>query len=149
MLSASRCGLKRQYGGLVPIGLIWILTGRIVTVVISPLLALMVSFVASFYLGNCLTTFQTNQIDAARALGIPTESISGSTTYTDRKRIENDLKCGHPWTRLLYITPELLAMSPFRKVLTTIHQQGQLIRVAIDEAHCIRYAIPASLYYDH
>jgi hypothetical protein len=52
MLSASRCGLKRQYDGLVPIGLIWILTGCIVTVVISPLLALMVSFVASFYLGK-------------------------------------------------------------------------------------------------
>lgn len=91
-----------------------------ITVVISPLLALM-----------------TNQINATRALGIPTESISGSTTKTERRRIENDLKCGHPYTRLLYITPELLAMQAFRKVLTTIHQQGQLIRVAIDEAHCI------------
>ena len=87
---------------------------------------------------SALTTLQTNQINAARAVGIPTESISGSTTAAERRRIENDLKCGHPYTRLLYITPELLAKQAFRKVLTTIHQQGQLIRVAIDEAHCIR-----------
>ena len=35
------------------------------------------------------------------------------------------------------MTPELCATDNFRKVLTTIHQQGQLIRIAIDEAHCI------------
>jgi superfamily II DNA helicase RecQ len=87
---------------------------------------------------SALTTSQTNQINAARAVGIPTESISGNTTAAERRRIENDLKCCHPYTRLLYITPELLAKQAFRKVLTTIHQQGQLIRVAIDEAHCIR-----------
>lgn len=93
-----------------------------------------------------LNTLQTNQINAARAVGIPTESISGSTTPAERRRIENDLKCGHPYTRLLYVTPELLAGPRFRKVLTTIHQQGQLIRVAIDEAHCIRYGHGSMLH---
>ena len=52
-------------------------------------------------------------------------------------RITNDLKCGHPSTRLLYITPEFCTTAHFKKVLTTIHQQGQLTRVAVDEAHCI------------
>ncbi|KAF7508249.1 hypothetical protein GJ744_009394 [Endocarpon pusillum] len=94
--------------------------GSGITVVVSPLLALM-----------------TNQIDAARDRGIPTETISTSTTYTERKRIETDLKCGHPYTRLIYVTPELCATQNFRKLLTTIHQQGQLTRIAIDEAHCI------------
>ena len=28
-------------------------------------------------------------------------------------------------------------MDHFRKLLNTIHTQGQLIRVAIDEAHCV------------
>src|SRR5271163_1439214 len=91
-----------------------------ITVVVSPLLALM-----------------TNQINAARALGIPTESISSNTPQSERNRIISDLKCGHPETRLLYVTPELCAMDHFRKLLNTIHSQGQLIRVAIDEAHCI------------
>jgi RecQ family ATP-dependent DNA helicase len=91
-----------------------------ITVVVSPLLALM-----------------TNQINAARALGIPTESISSNTPQSERNRIVSDLKCGHPETRLLYVTPELCTMDHFRKLLNTIHSQGQLIRVAIDEAHCI------------
>jgi RecQ family ATP-dependent DNA helicase len=91
-----------------------------ITVVVSPLLALM-----------------TNQINAARALGIRTESISSNIPQSERNRIVSDLKCGHPETRLLYVTPELCAMDHFRKLLNTIHTQGQLIRIAIDEAHCI------------
>ena len=91
-----------------------------VTIVISPLLALM-----------------ENQVNAAQALGIPTECITGHTLKADRTRIETDLLCGHPATRLLYVTPELCAFDRFRKILRTIHQQGQLVRVAIDEAHCV------------
>ncbi|KAI9871207.1 MAG: hypothetical protein M1823_008514, partial [Watsoniomyces obsoletus] len=82
-----------------------------VTVVISPLLALM-----------------TNQVNAARALGIPTESIHGQTPRPERNKIETDLLCGHPETRLLYVTPELCAFDNFRKLLMKIHQQGQLVR---------------------
>ena len=91
-----------------------------ITVVVSPLLALMM-----------------NQINASRSIGIPTESINSSTTTIERGRIISDLLCGHPHTRLLYVTPELCSLDHFRKTLKTIHQQGQLIRVAIDEAHCI------------
>ena len=91
-----------------------------VTVVISPLLAL-----------------TTNQVSAARLLGIRTESISSTTPRSERVRIENDILCGHPETRLLYVTPELCSFDHFRATLTKIHFQGQLIRVAIDEAHCI------------
>ena len=47
------------------------------------------------------------------------------------------MKCGHPCTRLLYVTPELCLTASFRKLLNTIHLQGQLVRIAIDEAHCI------------
>lgn len=91
-----------------------------VTVVISPLLALM-----------------TNQVDAASALGIPTKSIHGGTPRSERQKIETDLLCGHPETRLLYVTPELCAFDNFRRILSQIHRQGQLTRIAIDEAHCI------------
>ncbi|RMZ91958.1 hypothetical protein DV736_g790, partial [Chaetothyriales sp. CBS 134916] len=91
-----------------------------VTIIVSPLLALM-----------------ENQVNAAKALGIATECITGQTPRSERKRIEDDLLCGHPQTRLLYVTPELCTFDRFRKIVTTIHRQGQLIRVAIDEAHCI------------
>ncbi|KIW71719.1 hypothetical protein PV04_03854 [Phialophora macrospora] len=91
-----------------------------VTVVISPLLALM-----------------ENQVHAAKALGIAVEMINGRTGLTDRRRIESDLLCGHPETKLLYVTPELCALDRFRNIIMQIHRQGQLVRVAIDEAHCI------------
>ena len=44
---------------------------------------------------------------------------------------------GHPLTRLLYVTPELVLTDSFRRVLGTIYTQGELARIAIDEAHCI------------
>ena len=81
--------------------------------------------------------FQSNQIYASRNYSIRTESISSGTGYEERKRIEADLKCGHPETRLLFVTPELCSMPNFRKLLETIHHQGQLNRVVVDEAHCI------------
>lgn len=91
-----------------------------VTVVISPLLALV-----------------TNQVEAANGLGVPAESIQGNTPRDKRREIEADLQCGHPKTRLLYVTPELCLTETFRRILKRVHQNGQLIRIAIDEAHCI------------
>ncbi len=91
-----------------------------VTVVISPLLALM-----------------ENQVQAAKALGIAVVMINGNTPWPARKLIETDLLCGHPETKLLYVTPELCAADRFRKIIMQIHRQGQLTRIAIDEAHCI------------
>ena len=40
-------------------------------------------------------------------------------------------------TRLLYVTPELVLTETFRRTLDTIYSQGELSRIAIDEAHCI------------
>jgi RecQ family ATP-dependent DNA helicase len=91
-----------------------------VTIVVSPLLALM-----------------QNQVHAAQALGIPSEVINSNTLLAERHRIENDLLCGHPQTRLLYVTPELCSFDRFRNVVQKIHRQGQLTRIAIDEAHCV------------
>lgn len=73
----------------------------------------------------------------ARDRDIPTETISASTSWADRDSIFGDLKCGHPKTRLLYITPEFSQSPKFRSILETVHGQGQLTRIVIDEAHCI------------
>lgn len=91
-----------------------------ITIVISPLLALM-----------------NNQIAALRAANIRVESINSTTPASARKMIMEDLQCGHPRTRLLYITPEYCAFDHFRRVLRVIYSQRELARIVVDEAHCI------------
>ncbi|RYN98684.1 hypothetical protein AA0119_g6867 [Alternaria tenuissima] len=91
-----------------------------ITVVISPLLALM-----------------NNQVASLRNANIRVETINSTTPPADKKRIISDLQCGHPMTRLLYVTPEFCQGDNFRKILRVIHAQGELARIAVDEAHCV------------
>ncbi|KAF4471600.1 hypothetical protein FALBO_1485 [Fusarium albosuccineum] len=91
-----------------------------ITIVVSPLLSLMI-----------------NQVDALKASGIDANSLNSNTPYPERVRIERDLETGHPRTRLLYVTPELCSGSRFRQRLQLVHEQKELARIAIDEAHCI------------
>ncbi|RAL09015.1 putative RecQ family helicase RecQ [Aspergillus homomorphus CBS 101889] len=91
-----------------------------VTVVICPLLALMM-----------------DQVKALQAIGVAVATINSQTPISERRAILEDLLSGHPRTRLLYVTPELCQTETFRRNLQTIHSQGELIRIAIDEAHCI------------
>ncbi|RAH41617.1 putative RecQ family helicase RecQ [Aspergillus brunneoviolaceus CBS 621.78] len=95
-------------------------TSHGVTVVICPLLALM-----------------TDQVKALQAIGVAVATINSTTPISERRVILDDLLSGHPRTRLLYVTPELCQTETFRRNLQTIHSQGELIRIAIDEAHCI------------
>lgn len=94
--------------------------GNHFVVVISPLLALM-----------------NNQVAALEAANIPVATLNSNTLFGDRDKIIKDLCCGHPRTRLLYITPEYTLSESFRRCLQTIYTQGELARIAIDEAHCI------------
>ncbi|CAJ2511726.1 Uu.00g073510.m01.CDS01 [Anthostomella pinea] len=91
-----------------------------ITIVVSPLLSLMM-----------------NQVEALRAAGIDASSFNSNTPIQERDRIMNDLKTGHPRTRLLYVTPELCATDRFRERLNVVYEQRELARIAIDEAHCI------------
>lgn len=91
-----------------------------ITIVISPLLSLMM-----------------NQVEALRAADIDASTLNSNTSSDERERIMRDLKTGHPHTRLLYVTPELCAQEHFRSRLKIVHEQRELARIAIDEAHCI------------
>ncbi|EMR11300.1 hypothetical protein PNEG_00329 [Pneumocystis murina B123] len=91
-----------------------------VTIVVSPLLALM-----------------NNQVDILRAKKLPAATLNSTTSTENRKRILEDLACGHPQVRLLYVTPELLSTESFRKDLLNVYQHGELHRFVIDEAHCV------------
>jgi bloom syndrome protein len=72
-----------------------------------------------------------------RKAKIRVETINSTTTASARTKIIEDLQCGHPLTRLLYVTPEYCELDYFRKILRIIHSQKELARIAIDEAHCI------------
>ncbi|OAX78330.1 hypothetical protein ACJ72_07365 [Emergomyces africanus] len=96
------------------------IVGHGVTVVVSPLLALMV-----------------DQVAALEANGIPVATINSTTPLTKRREIVKDLLSGHPIIRLLYVTPEFCQTDSFRRNLQTVHLQGELARIAIDEAHCV------------
>nr|POE85531.1 atp-dependent dna helicase q5 [Quercus suber] len=91
-----------------------------ITIVISPLLALM-----------------NNQLAAMTKAGINVATLNSNTPYHVRNAILEDLKSGHPRTRLLYVTPETTTLDYFRNALRIVHTQKELARIAIDEAHCI------------
>ncbi|KAJ7078605.1 ATP-dependent DNA helicase [Mycena belliarum] len=91
-----------------------------VTIVVSPLLALM-----------------KNQVSGLREKNVPVASLTSETSPTEKNDIVRDLASGHPVNRLLYITPEKLCTSEFIQILRTIYEQKELNRLVIDEAHCI------------
>ncbi|KAK3371862.1 P-loop containing nucleoside triphosphate hydrolase protein [Lasiosphaeria ovina] len=93
---------------------------RGITIVISPLLSLMM-----------------NQVEALRAANVDARTLNSNTPMAERDYIYQDLATGHPLTRLLYVTPELCSGEHFRKRLKLVHEQQELARIAVDEAHCI------------
>ncbi|KAK4101977.1 ATP-dependent DNA helicase [Parathielavia hyrcaniae] len=93
---------------------------RGITIVISPLLSLMM-----------------NQVEALRAAKVDARTLNSNTPLSERDYIYQDLATGHPLTRLLYVTPELCSTDRFRERLRLVHEQKELARIAVDEAHCI------------
>lgn len=91
-----------------------------VTICISPLLSLM-----------------KNQVEALEAANVPVACLNSRTTYEEKNKIFVDLECGHPRTRLLYVTPEMCQSERFRRALMNTYKQKELARIAVDEAHCI------------
>ena len=79
----------------------------------------------------------SNQVSSLSSSGIAVASLNSLTDRPTKDSIFADLKCGHPRTRLLYVTPEYCLMESFRTVLGRVHEQGELVRVVVDEAHCI------------
>ncbi|KAA8523341.1 hypothetical protein F0562_009764 [Nyssa sinensis] len=84
-----------------------------------------------------LIALMENQVMALKEKGIAAEYLSSTQTAEARNKIHEDLECGKPSLRLLYVTPELIATPGFMSKLTRIHARGLLNLIAIDEAHCI------------
>lgn len=86
------------------------------TVVVSPLIALM-----------------KDQVDGLQACGVPAVQIDSTLSGAERFAHEVDLRQGT--VRLLFVSPERLAMPEFCNLLRQVGVQS----FAIDEAHCISH----------
>jgi ATP-dependent DNA helicase RecQ len=86
------------------------------TVVVSPLIALM-----------------KDQVDGLRASGVAAMQIDSAQSPADRQQAEQDLRRGA--VRLLFASPERLALSGFQKLL----RDAGVRTFAVDEAHCISH----------
>jgi ATP-dependent DNA helicase RecQ len=86
------------------------------TVVVSPLISLM-----------------KDQVDGLRECGVPAAQMNSSQSMQDLRDTERELVTGR--TRLLFVSPERLAMPSFRDLI----RRAKAATFAIDEAHCISH----------
>ncbi|KAJ2936451.1 hypothetical protein H1R20_g643, partial [Candolleomyces eurysporus] len=91
-----------------------------VTVVVSPLLSLM-----------------KNQVSALRERGVLVAALNSETPKDEKAEIIRELSSNNPTLQLLYVTPERLKLKDFMSLLDNVYENGKLIRLVVDEAHCI------------
>lgn len=94
-----------------------VVSGRL-TVVISPLIALM-----------------KDQVDSLNIVGVPAAALNSSLNEKEEADIRAKVISGA--LRLLYISPERLLMGSTLQLLAMADNKRGVARFAIDEAHCI------------
>ena len=92
--------------------------GQGVTVVVSPLIALM-----------------HDQVGALDEAGVPAAYLNSSLDLSGVQHVERELMSGR--LVLLYAAPERLTQPRFLELLDRLHERGRLSLFAIDEAHCV------------
>ncbi|MDE2275567.1 MAG: DNA helicase RecQ [Burkholderiales bacterium] len=89
-----------------------------VTVVVSPLIALM-----------------HDQVGALEELGVAAAFLNSTLDADEARRVERELLAGT--LTLLYAAPERILTPRFLAMLESLHERGRLSLFAIDEAHCV------------
>ncbi|MBA4261498.1 MAG: ATP-dependent DNA helicase RecQ [Comamonadaceae bacterium] len=92
--------------------------GHGLTVVVSPLIALM-----------------HDQVGALLEAGVAAAFLNSSLSGEEAQAIEKQMLRGQ--ITLLYAAPERLTTPRFLALLDSLHERGQLSLFAIDEAHCV------------
>ncbi|TXT40847.1 MAG: ATP-dependent DNA helicase RecQ [Comamonadaceae bacterium] len=92
--------------------------GQGVTLVISPLIALM-----------------HDQVGALHEAGVSAAFLNSSLSMQEAAATERQLVQGH--TTLMYAAPERINTPRFLAQLDSLYERGQLSLFAIDEAHCV------------
>ncbi|WOO84796.1 ATP-dependent DNA helicase Q5 [Vanrija pseudolonga] len=91
-----------------------------ITIVVSPLLALM-----------------RDQVSSLQQKGIDAVQLNEKTSMEDVKEVKRQLSMGHPRLRLLYVTPETLFSAKYQAEFDLAYHQRQIVRLVVDEAHVI------------
>ncbi len=92
--------------------------GQGVTVVVSPLIALM-----------------HDQVGALEEAGVHAAFLNSTLTLEEAQKIEREMMSGR--LVLLYAAPERVTTPRFLAQLDSLHERGLLSLFAIDEAHCV------------
>ncbi|RZL02871.1 MAG: DNA helicase RecQ [Rubrivivax sp.] len=92
--------------------------GKGVTIVVSPLIALM-----------------HDQVGALEEAGVHAAFLNSSHSLEDTQRIEREMMSGR--LVMLYAAPERITNLRFQAQLASLHERGLLSLFAIDEAHCV------------
>ncbi len=92
--------------------------GRGVTLVVSPLIALM-----------------HDQVGALDEAGVKAAFLNSTLEGDEARRVERDLMAGT--LVLLYAAPERILTPRFLAMLDSLHERGLFSLIAIDEAHCV------------
>ena len=92
--------------------------GRGITVVVSPLIALM-----------------HDQVGALHEAGVDAAFLNSTLSFEEAAQVEKRLLRGE--VTLLYVAPERVTTPRFLAQLDALYQRGQLGLFAIDEAHCV------------
>ena len=92
--------------------------GQGVTVVVSPLIALM-----------------HDQVGALHEVGVAAAFLNSTLEGDEARRIERELLAGR--LTLLYAAPERILTPRFLAMLESLHERKRLSLFAIDEAHCV------------
>ncbi len=117
-----------------------------VTIVVSPLIALMVDQVQGLLqkgveaaMISSSNSAKENQMIMQRLLGKNHDERNSKSTKTksSRQHVSNKTATTFKPLKIVYCTPELIQTNKFRAVLTHLYQNNELSLIAIDEAHCL------------
>lgn len=84
-----------------------------------------------------LLALAKDQVEACLERGIDAVAWNSLLSAEQRATLARDLVSDEPSTKLLYTTPEALNTDTLRNVLQEAHAAGNLISLAVDEAHCV------------
>lgn len=94
---------------------------RGVTFVISPLISLI----------NDQTRHLTKR-------GVPAIAYTGDMTAADKQMAHNELSRAEPYTKVVYVTPEMMSKGGrIKGIIRDLIHRNRLARFVVDEAHCV------------
>jgi bloom syndrome protein len=71
-------------------------------------------------------------------LGVPAIAYTGDMTASDKMDANKELNTEDPYTKVCYVTPEMLSMGgAIKGILRGLVRRKRLARFVIDEAHCV------------